>query len=131
MAWQKIIRHLHFTCQRVLFCIVCNVLVNHVCLHALFLDVICVMSVLKEFMLYVATCSELNKTFGLWLVKCGKEISRDLWKKLNNSAFSAFEHTTCLTKNLPFSLEYFYFILIYSRRWIHLLFLFSFFLFII
>ena len=28
-------------------CIVCNVLVNHVCLHALFLDVICVMSVLK------------------------------------------------------------------------------------
>jgi hypothetical protein len=85
----------------------------------------------SEFMLYVASCTEFNKTFGLWLVKYGKEISRDQWKMLNNSVFSAFEHTPCLTKNLPFCLEYFYFILICSRRWICLSFLFSFFLFII
>jgi hypothetical protein len=48
--------------------------------------------------------------------KYGKEISRDQWKMLNNSVFSAFEHTPCLTKNLPFCLEYFYFILICTRR---------------
>ena len=39
--------------------IVCNVLVNHVCLHAVFLYV----SVLKEFMFYVASCTEFNNTF--------------------------------------------------------------------
>jgi hypothetical protein len=50
-----------------------------------------------------------------------------LWKKLNNSVFSAFEHTPCLTKTLPFCLEYFYLIFICSRRWIYLLFSSSFF----
>ena len=68
----------------------------------------------SECMLYVATCIEFNKTFGLWLVKCVKGISRNLWKKLNNSGLSAFEHTPCLTKNLPFCLEYIYFIYICS-----------------
>ena len=33
--------------QRVLCCIVCNVFVKRVCLHTLFLYVICVMSILK------------------------------------------------------------------------------------
>jgi hypothetical protein len=51
-------------------CIVCNVFVNRVCFHALFLCVICVISVLKALqslcciLLHVST---LNKTFRLWL----------------------------------------------------------------
>ena len=76
-------------------CIVCNVLVNHVFACFVFICYLCNVGFKgsSEFMLYVATCPELNKTFGL--VKCGKEISRDLWKKLNNSGFSAFQHTPC------------------------------------
>jgi hypothetical protein len=56
--------------QRVLCCIVCNVFVNRVCFHALFLCVICVISVLKALqslcciLLHVST---LSKTFRLWL----------------------------------------------------------------
>ena len=39
-----------------LYCIVCNVLVNYVCLHALFLYVICAKSVLKALKVYVVCC---------------------------------------------------------------------------
>ena len=42
-----LLSHFHFTCQTVVCSIVCNMFVNRVCLHALFLYVICVMSVLK------------------------------------------------------------------------------------
>ena len=42
-------------------------------------------------MLYVATCIEFDNTFGL--VKCGKEISRDLWKKVKRVHRSAHMNT--------------------------------------
>jgi hypothetical protein len=52
-------RHFHLTCQRVLCCIVCNVFVNHVCLHAVFLYVICVgFKSSSAFMLYVVSCTD-------------------------------------------------------------------------
>jgi K+-sensing histidine kinase KdpD len=64
-----LLSHFHFTCQTVVCSIVCNMFVNRVCLHALFLYVICVMSVLKALqswccmLLHVLT---LNKTCWLF-----------------------------------------------------------------
>ena len=46
-------------------CIVCNMLVNHVCFHALFLYVICVMSVLNAFQSLCCMLPNLNKTSEL------------------------------------------------------------------
>ena len=57
--------------QNTTYAFLCNVFVNHVCLHALFLDVICVTSVLKALqvlccmLLHVPTLNNVqqNKTF--------------------------------------------------------------------
>ena len=79
MAWQKIIRHFHVTCQRVLCCIVYNVFVNRVWLYSLFLYVICVISVIKNFRDYVVCCflvPTLNKTFCLWLLTDNSQSTR-------------------------------------------------------
>ena len=46
-------------------------------------------------------------------VKAVKKIGR-IWGKRYKKSFIAFEHTLCLTKNLPFCLEYIYFIYICS-----------------
>ena len=54
------------------------------------------------------------------------EVGKEIWGSgvKDRKSFSVYDHTLCLTKNLPFCLEYCYFFLICSRRCIYLLFLF-------
>ena len=71
MAWQKIIRHcFQFTCQMKLPCIVCNVFVNRLCLHALvffFIYYLCYVSFKSSSEHMFLKVPTLNKT--LWLLR--------------------------------------------------------------
>ena len=77
-------------------------------------------SVLKTLSYYKTGGYQVFELLFIWEgegERCGvmavKKIGR-IWGKRYTKSFLAFEHTLCLTKNLPFCLEYIYFIYICS-----------------